>query len=129
MQKSSKREGRFGILICLFILGLITVVTILPCHFGAAAANKGLIVRTESHSDALPNYDIRSAAQSKTGQNASDLLASWQDRSGKNAVAVADFRDSFVRGEESLKERVPNLKVEYNEDIRTPEVIGTDVKM
>ena len=102
---------------------------LLPCHFGAAAAQRGLVNRTESHNDALPYYDIRSAAQTKEGGNASDLLAAWRDKSGKSAVAVADLRDSFVRGEEMLKARVPTLKVDYNLDIRTPEMIGADVKI
>jgi len=77
MQKSSQREGRFGILICLFILGLITVVTILPCQFGAAAAQKGLIVRTESHSDALPNYDIHGHHGDNEGDESDHQSARW----------------------------------------------------
>ncbi|HMS10597.1 MAG TPA: M36 family metallopeptidase, partial [Pyrinomonadaceae bacterium] len=47
---------------------------------------------------------------------------------GKSASFVADVRDGFARGEESLKTRVPSLAVEYNSDIRIPEVIGPDVK-
>jgi hypothetical protein len=129
MQKRSRAETRWSLLPCLFILGLITAVIVLPYQFGASAAQKGLIVRTASHDDTLPYFDIRSAAQTKAGGNASDILAAWRDQSGKSAVSVADVRDSFVRGEEQLKTRVPNLKVDYNEDIRTPEIIGPDVKM
>ena len=129
MQKRSKSETRWSLLPCLFILGLITAVVVLPYQFGASAAQKGLIARTASHDDSLPYFDIRSAAQTKAGGNASDILAAWRDQSGKSAVSVADVRDSFVRGEEQLKTRVPNLKVDYNNDIRTPEIIGPDVKM
>ena len=129
MQKRLQGEARRSVLLCLFILGIITAVIVVPMQFGSAAVQKGLTTRTVSQDDSLPYYDIRSAAQSKEGGNASDLLASWRDKAGKSAAAVADIRDSFVRGEELLKGRVPNLKVDYNEDIRTPEVIGADVKM
>ena len=46
----------------------------------------------------------------------------------KDASAIADLRQDFVVGENALKARVPSLKVEYNSDIRTPEVIAPDVK-
>ena len=128
MQKHSRAEARPSFLPYLFILALVTAVIVLPSQFGASAAQKGLVVRTESHDDSLPYYDIRSAAQSKLGTNASDLLAAWRNQSGKSAAAIADFRDSFVRGEELLKARVSNLRVDYNEDVRTPEVIGPDVR-
>ena len=41
--------------------------------------------------------------------------------------AVADIRDGFVRGEQALRSRLPDVKFEYNEDIRIPEVITPDV--
>ena len=129
MQKRFEAEGRLSLLLCLIILGLITAVIAVPYRFGAAAVQEDLVVRTKSNDDSLPYYDIRSAARSKEGQTASNLLASWRDHSGENAVSVADIRDSFVRGEEQLRSRVPNLKVEYNDDIRTPEVIGPDMKL
>src|SRR4030095_12697059 len=129
MQKRFDAEGRLSLLLCLILLGLITAVIAVPYRFGAAAVQQDLVVRTKSNDDSLPYYDIRLAARSKEGQNASNLLASWRDQSGENAVSVADIRDSFVRGEEQLRSRVPNLKVDYNDDIRTPEVIGPDVKL
>jgi hypothetical protein len=52
----------------------------------------------------------------------------YRDTAGKTASFVADVREGFVRGEESLKTRVPTLAIEYNTDIRIPEVIGPDVK-
>src|SRR5215813_13678458 len=128
MQKHSNAEARWSFLSCLFTLGLITAVIAVPYQLGAAAAQKGP-AGTKNNSDSLPYYDIRSTAHSKEGGNASDLLATWRDQSGKGAFSVADIRDSFVRGEDQLRSRVPNLKVDYNEDIRTPEVIGPDVKL
>ena len=46
----------------------------------------------------------------------------------KSPSDVADIRDTFVQGENALKRSVPTLKVEYNDDIRIPEVIASDVK-
>ncbi len=72
----------------------------------------------------LPNYDIRTDNRDE----AADALLRFRQASSKTAVSVASVRDSFVTGEESLKQKVPSLKVEYNDDLRIPEVIGSDVK-
>ncbi len=106
---------------CLLILALITAIFVLPLPLRTEAA-KSLLTRTESHEAGLPNYDIR------TDKAAIDKLASFRTLVGKNAVEVADIRDQFVLGEANLRARVPTLKVEYNTDIRIPEVIGPDVK-
>jgi hypothetical protein len=107
--------------ICLLILTIITAAITLPIAL-RTVASKGLVSRTESHNSNLPNYDIR------TDKAAVATVASIRSRSGINAVAVADVRDEFVRGEAKLRESVPTLKVDYNGDIRIPEVIGPDVK-
>jgi hypothetical protein len=65
-------------------------------------------------------YDIRRDTKS------ADKLAAIRARVGKNAAAVADARDEFVRGESELRSRVPTLKVEYNDTLQIPEVIGPD---
>ena len=128
MKKRSKARGRRILLPCLFILGLVTVVALLPYQFGSAASERTnrLSSRTESAETSLPNYDIRDDANNK-GTDAVDNLIKWRQAAGKDAAMVADIRDSFVHGEELLRARVPTLKVEYNQDIRIPEVIGTDV--
>jgi hypothetical protein len=108
-------------------LGLVTVVALLPFGFSGdqskAAAKQGLFTPTQSADPNLPNYDIRKVK----GEEASSYILSARNSIGKNAVAVADVRDGFVRGEEALKARVPDVKFEYNEDIRIPEVITPDV--
>jgi Fungalysin metallopeptidase (M36)/Fungalysin/Thermolysin Propeptide Motif len=53
-------------------------------------------------------------------------LANFREVAGKDSAIIADVRDGFVRGEEELRTRVPSLKVEYNQDIRIPEVITPD---
>jgi hypothetical protein len=128
MQKSSQAEARRSLLLCLFILGLVTAIIVLPTQFGSVAAQrqKGLIEKTVSDEPDLPNYDIRDDANSK-GAGAIDSLTKFRQSAGKDASMVADIRDSFVRGEEALRAKVPTLKVDYNDDIRIPEIIGPDV--
>lgn len=79
---------------------------------------------TRSLEPGLPNYDIR---QDNSDESA-NTLTRYRQTLNKTASSIADVRDSFVAGEEALRQKVPSLKVEYNEDIRIPEVIGTDVQ-
>ena len=79
------------------------------------------MTRTVSEREDLPNYDIRS------DKNAAGRIDSFRSTSNKSAVQVADIRDEFARGEAALATRIPTLKVEYNLDIRIPEVIAPDV--
>ena len=128
MQKSSKAEARFSLLLSLFVLGLIAAVIVVPYQFQSEASaqdgKKGLFIRTESHEEGLPNYDIRMDVKRP---ESADALVKFRNSVGKDASAIATTREDFARGEEALKSRVPSLKVEYNEDIRIPEVIAPDV--
>lgn len=126
MQKSSKTEARRSLLVSLFVLGLIAALVILPSQFRSEAENKDKANTASSRSNAperLENYDIRD----QKGSQIEDILIGFRQESGRNASAVADVRDKFVRGEETLRRTVPTLKVEYNTDIRIPEVITPDV--
>ncbi len=84
-------------------------------------AAKGLSHQTRSQDDGVPNYDIRA------DKRAVEKISSLRSAAGKNAFEIADRRDSMVRAERSLKARIPNLKVEYNAEQQTPEIIATDV--
>ncbi|MFN3329950.1 MAG: hypothetical protein ACK419_03380, partial [Pyrinomonadaceae bacterium] len=126
------RETRKGLLFTLIICGLIVVVglVIAPLRFQSEAsgekkgkAKKGLIERTTSHEEGLENYDIRE----DKSEAAQDALLKFREKVGTDAARVADIREGFVRGEEALRSRIPHLKVEYNTDIRIPEVITPDV--
>jgi len=89
-------------------------------HFAARAA-KGLFVQTFSEEAALPNYDIR------TDKEALAKVEAFRSAAGLTALNVKTERNAFKSGEASLRERVPTLKIEYNTDIKIPEVIGPDV--
>jgi hypothetical protein len=103
---------------------LIAAVVVLPYQFGSAAPKKGLITRTSSQEPGLENYDIRTDLKSEAVQ---EYFASTRDSLGRNAAVVSDIREGFARGEAELKARLPQVKFEYNEDIRIPEVITPDV--
>jgi hypothetical protein len=133
MQKSSTAAGaetRRGLLLSLFILGLAAALVILPYQFRSEAGSakksdsrNGMLDRTTSHEEGLENYDIRA------DKSAFEKIAGFRQSQNRGAADVADIRAEFVKGEEALKQRVPTLKVDYNTDIRTPEVIGPDVAM
>src|SRR5215204_571384 len=90
---------------------------------GHAAFNTEAKEETQSFNPHLPNYDIRTDNSDET----TDVLMRFRQAANKTAVTVASLRDDFVAGEETLRQKVPSLKVEYNNDLRIPEVIGPDV--
>ncbi len=120
MSFSNFESGR-GTFLALFVLAVITAVFVLPFQL-RTNASKGLNPKTESHEKGLENYDIR------TDKEAIEKLANYRTVMGKNAVDVADARDLLVKGENELRKHVPTLKVEYNSDIRIPEIIAPDVQ-
>src|SRR5215213_4122501 len=128
MQNNWKAEDRRRLLLCLIIFGLMAALFILPNQFSSLAGGKqvkkGLFQQTSSHEEGLDNYDIRDDA--KNGEVA-EAFAKYRQTAGKDAAVVADIRGDFVRGEEEFKSRFPTAKVEYNSDIRTPEVMTPDV--
>lgn len=123
MQKRVRNDKRSGILLCLLVLGVITALAVLPnFNRSKAGGGSGLIQRTTSLDADIPKmWDIREDKMSQ------DKLEMYRQRLGRDASFVADIRDRFVRGEEALKQQLPTAKVEYNTDIRTPEVITPDV--
>ena len=111
-----------SVILTLIILAVITAVFALPFQLGSTAAPR-LSRQTETHEDGLPNYDIR------TDKTAGGTLAAFRSKASKTAADVESIRDSFAQGESALRRSVPTLKVEYNADIRIPEVIAPEVKL
>jgi hypothetical protein len=129
MQNSSFSGTRRGLLLTLFILGVVTVLIVVPSQFRPEAGAKkgeGLFTRTVTQDDGLAKmWDIREEGKSEASPV--DVIAKFRQSVGKDASAIADIRDGFARGEAELKARLPQAKVEYNLDIRIPEVITPDV--
>ena len=126
MQNSSDAGIRRGLLLTLFLLGLATFLVLVPLQFESevAAKGKGLFEQTTSNDPLLPNYDIR---LNRKTEDIESYFSSVRESIARNASSVADVRDAFVRGEDALRTKLPSVKFEYNEDIRTPEVITPDV--
>lgn len=113
-------------MLCLVVLAIVTALIAGPRFWPQTAGSKqkGLFQRGSSVEDGIPpDYDIRL----EKSEALLDALSKYRTANDKDAVAVADIRDEFVRGEQLLKQRIPNSKVEYNTDIRIPEVITPDV--
>ncbi|MEP7212046.1 MAG: M36 family metallopeptidase [Acidobacteriota bacterium] len=127
MQNSTKPEARLGLLVSLVVLGLAVALVVLPNQFRSEAVNQktgdGLFTRTTATDDRFPNYDIRWEKTLATV----DYMESARQSINSSAAAVADVRDGFVRGEESLRSRYNEVQFEYNTDMRIPEVISPDV--
>lgn len=118
MSSNSYLSPRYSVTICLVSLGLITALIAMPFLYGgsaiAARSDKG------GRSDSLPNYDIR------TDKQKIETVAELRGRTAMRASDVADLRDAMVSGETELRQRIPSLKVEYDYDLRIPEVIATE---
>src|SRR5687767_15333763 len=127
MQISYLSETRRGLLLTLFVLGLVTALILVPSQFRseAGASGAGLFSRTVSQDAGIAKmWDIRD----ERTEESVEAFAKFRESIGKDASAVADLREGFVRGEADLIGRVPHAKVEYNTDIRIPEVITPDVR-
>jgi hypothetical protein len=114
MHKKSKAEAndRKGLMLGLFAFGLVLALVILPFQFRSEAGSKSKgLLRTESIDERLgASYDIREDKAS------AEKIISYREQAGKNAYSISEARDNFVRGEQSLKQRLPHSKVEYNQD-------------
>ena len=127
MLKLSKVEARWSLLLCLFVLGLVTAIIVVPYSYGTKAAaekDKGLLQRTVSQDEGIAKmWDIRD----DQGDRNNEAFVTFRQSVGRSASDVADIRDGFVRGEAAFKQTHPTAKVEYNLDIRIPEVLTPDV--
>ena len=125
--KKGLRAERKGLLLSFLTLGLVGSLAVIPMQFRSTATvkNQESAWRTESHASDLENYDIRTDKSSV----AREAIAGFRASAGKNSQAIAAERKEFVEGENQLRARVPSLKVEYNEDIRIPEVIAPEARL
>ncbi len=80
--------------------------------------------QTTSFDPTLPYYDIRT----DKSNTAVEALNRFNNQAGKNVFEINNARQNFVIGEKSLRNRVPTLITEYNEDLKIPEVISPSVK-
>lgn len=117
-------ETRLSIIAIFCVLGAVTALILVPFYSkSTAGAKEPPFDKPAASKPAIENFDIRENPQKGTEEQ----LAQFRQRAGKGASVVDEIRSDFVRGEGELRAKIPTLKVEYNSDIRTPEVIGTDL--
>ncbi len=106
------------------IAALLFCAALLPESFNSNAENRvdPLRVSPENKGE-LPNFDIRE----QDGSDAANTRVSFRGSVGIDASKVATIREEIVRGEESLRTRLPDVVVEYNERLGSVEVISPDV--
>ena len=118
MRKFLSVKTRRSLLLGAVIAGLLAAIVFVPQQFHpAAVGGKSHSEKTSSREANLENYDVRA------DKKAAETLLSFRQAAGKTASTVADLRDEFVRGENALHAKIPNLEVEYSTDLRQPEVI------
>ncbi|MGH9947990.1 MAG: M36 family metallopeptidase [Pyrinomonadaceae bacterium] len=124
MLRISNFFGGFRSVLTLLVIALLTALVVIPGYLNIADAS---IEHPRTVNDEEVGftkvYDIREDHKG----DAPGKLELFRRSVGTNAAIVADVRDGFVRGEASLKKRLPSVKIEYNNDIRIPEVITPDV--
>ena len=120
MKNIFKPKNLRGFLIISLCLGLFAAILfVLPKQFSSEAQRKKTKDNQNSAAN-LENYDIR------RDKAAYQFISESRQKSEITAAAIAGKRDKFVRAENHLRERVPALKIEYNKELETPEVITTD---
>lgn len=129
MFRSLTKDARFGAFLCLIVLSIVAAMLLIPFQWTKAAGGdskkKGLFARTSSTDEGIPRfYDIRE----EKGEKIYEALAAYRASLKKDSAVVADIRDSFVRGEAAFKQRNPGAVVEYNTDIRIPEVLSPNLQ-
>ncbi|HQU84652.1 MAG TPA: M36 family metallopeptidase [Pyrinomonadaceae bacterium] len=71
------------------------------------------------------NYDIRTDKNAIARKAVDDFVA----RSSKSDSEIQTERKNMKRAEDKLRQNVSDLKVEYNEDLRIPEVISPEIRL
>jgi hypothetical protein len=122
MNKKEVAKSRKSFVLGFVFLALIAAFVLLPLDFNRQAeAAKQNNPNGSREAEKIGYYDIRADKKS------ADTLNNFRAAQGLTAVELADRREAFVRGEESLRERIPTLKIEYNAELGNPEIIAPDV--
>ncbi len=117
-------DSYLRVVIVLLVLGAVAGLASLPFALRSQAA-RGLFVQTVSEDKGVPKmWDIREAK----GEEYAQALGRYRVTANRGASEVGELRSAFKRGEEHLRRDHPRAKVEYNTDIRTPEVITPDMQ-
>ena len=97
------------------VLPVFVSVFLFAVFFSLSSPPKIESAKREIQNEIFPNYDIRTDENAK--QRIAEFVAGSSSESDRNRAK---------RAEETLRAETPNLKIEYNEDLRIPEVISPD---
>lgn len=102
-----------------FSILLIFISAVLFWHFSPRAESA---VNWEKPAE-LPNYDIRTDETTE----ARTAIGKFLNDAGKTESLISAERKKFVRAEQNLLSNGAKVKIEYSEDLRTPEIIAPDL--
>lgn len=121
---------RLSFRVGLILTAIFTLVSFLPSSFGGrSGATHSKASGGQRPADSslkapdIENYDIRL----DQGEEARSTLRQIRSAAGRGDNGAAATRQEMLDGERSLRRQVPGLRVEYNDDLRVPEMIGVDV--
>ncbi|MDQ6787524.1 MAG: M36 family metallopeptidase [Acidobacteriota bacterium] len=127
MKVNTKAGERRRVIFCLAVLAVAAACVIFsPFSFRSQAETqpKVLSLKNAKPAQSLDNYDIRTDASAE----AQNTLEKFRMSAGKNSAVLVFERDKAIPAENALREKVPTLKIERNEDLRIPEIIAPGVK-
>jgi len=124
MHKREHADRKRSVLALIALLGIGIALIAIPGYFRSlASSEKGLLTIPGNRNETLPKmYDIRQ------DKSQAEKLERYRIDTGHNLAEVSESRQGFTRGIDKLKTSVPKLKVEYNNDIRIPELISADMQ-
>ena len=125
MFQTTSARPRRSIVLGFSVLCVLAAILVLPFTLRTEAVKKkdgkGLMNPGRGHEPALPNYDIR------RDKKAFEKLAAFRSTLNRSASDVADQREELISAENALKAKIANVKIEYNPELGSPEVIAPDV--
>ncbi len=102
----------------LFSLIFVLIIAFFFWHFSPQAES----AETSETSVEITNYDIRTDKNTETREAIGRFIAD----AGKTDALISADRKQMIQAEQKLRSNSVKLKVEYNEDLRIPEVIAPD---
>ena len=107
------------------VTALLFSIALLPSLFHSNAENQAASSETPKGSQerGFPNFDIRTQRDARSA----DDLARFRSSVGTDESLVSALRGEITKGEESLRARLPDIVVEYNDGLGEAEVISPNV--
>lgn len=111
-------DRRRTLLLLILVFAAIAAIFTLSRPDASSAAGRPAGRMSDGGRAVVPNYDIR------TDKTAFEKLAAFRATLNRTASQTADMRETMVRGEKTLRQTVPTLKIEYNPELGSPEIIA-----